>query len=244
MSAADAFIARLEAHALRAWPASIVREAPGGWLLRATPGLDRARSNNALPPCRQLAGAEIGPAVDAVEAFAAEQGIRPGVQVSPGHLHDALDAELERRGYEPGWPTDVLVGAAPAAVDSSPLIVDDHASAQWLDTWARAEGRDDAAAHAATVFALLAGGAHFARFGDHAAGIAVPGDGLCGLFCLAVAPDQRRRGIGERLVRALAAHAGEPQVYLQVEASNIAAHALYARLGFERAYGYRHRAQS
>ncbi len=241
MSTADAFIARLEAHALRAWPASVVRDAPGGWVLRATRGLDRARSNNALAPCRALAAAEIVPAVDVVEAFAAEQGIRPGVQVSPGHLHEALDAELDRRGYAPGWPTDVLAGAAPPGDDVDGLIVEDHASARWLATWARAEGRSDAQAHADTVFALLAGGAHFARIGEHATGIAVPGDGLCGLFCLAVVPEQRRRGLGGRLVRALVAHVGEPQAYLQVEASNAAALALYARIGFTRAYGYRHR---
>ena len=38
----------LERAAARGWPASDVEEA-GGWLLRATPGLGRARSNGALP---------------------------------------------------------------------------------------------------------------------------------------------------------------------------------------------------
>lgn len=44
----------LEAAAALAWPATIERSAGGGWLLRATPGLDRGRSNNALTPSREL----------------------------------------------------------------------------------------------------------------------------------------------------------------------------------------------
>jgi ribosomal protein S18 acetylase RimI-like enzyme len=237
VSAAD-----IERHAVDAWPAAVTRAAPGGWLLRATPGLDRARSNNALTPCRTLDAAEIAPALDAVEAFAAEHAIRPGVQVSPAHLHEALDAELVRRGYAAGWPTDVLVADTAGLAAPAPLIVEDHASDAWLDAWGRAEGRDAAsvAAHAATVFALLAGRAQFARLED-AVAIAVAADGLCGIFCLAVPPHARRSGLAQRLMRGLAC---ERHVYVQVESSNAAAQALYARLGFTRAYGYRHRVQS
>lgn len=73
----------LEAAAALAWPATTERSAGGGWLLRATPGLDRGRSNNALTPSRELLRGELDPAIEAVEAFAAEHSIRPGIQISP-----------------------------------------------------------------------------------------------------------------------------------------------------------------
>jgi ribosomal protein S18 acetylase RimI-like enzyme len=245
MSNPDALICALEAHAAGAWPATVARATADGWLLRATPGLDRGRSNNALTPCRELAAAEIAAGVDAIEAFAVEHGIRAGVQVSPLDLHGGLDAELDTRGYDVQWPTAVLLAdAAGVAVGAAGLIVEDHASDAWLAAWARAEGREDAAAHAATVFARLAGRGLFARLGCDAAGLAVPGDGFAGLFSLAVAPAARRRGLGARLVRALAAAAGEPRVYLQVEETNDPALGLYEALGFTRLYRYRHRVRT
>jgi ribosomal protein S18 acetylase RimI-like enzyme len=236
-SAAD-----IERHAASAWPAAITREAAGGWLLRATPGLDRARSNNALTPCRVLAASEIDPAIAIVEAFAAEHGIRAGVQVSPESLHRELDAELAFRGYEPQWPVSVLVADTPSIAATEPLAVDDYASAAWLAAWSRAEGRDQAsvAAHEQTVFALLGGRARFAQL-EGAVALAVHGDGLCAIFCLAVPSTERRRGLAQRLIRGLAC---ERHVYVQVDRSNLAAATLYARLGFGRAYDYRHRVQS
>lgn len=54
---------------------------------------------------------------------------------------------------------------------------------------------------------------------------------------IAVDPGLQRRGLGERLLRALvdqAREAGSRQLLLEVRADNAAALALYARLGFER----------
>lgn len=238
-------LARLEAHAAGAWPASITRRTPAGWLLRATPGLDRARSNEALPPTRPLTGAELPAALAEVEAFAAEHGLRPGVQVSPLELHRELDALLAARGWASRWDVLVLAGAvAPVARPDPAFIGEDHASDAWLRAWGRCEGRTDVEAHAATVFPLLRGRAVFGRLDDGAAaGICVRGDALAGLFSLAVDPARRRAGLGTRLVGALLA-AAQPDAelaYLQVESRNEAAIALYARLGFTTAYTYRHR---
>ena len=80
-------------------------EQPDGWLLRATPGLDRGRSNHALTPCRPLAEREVAPAIDRVCAFAAQHRIRPGIQVSPLELHRGLSAALDQRGWEGQFPT-------------------------------------------------------------------------------------------------------------------------------------------
>jgi ribosomal protein S18 acetylase RimI-like enzyme len=240
-------ICRLERHSVEAWPATVSERVDGGWVLRATPGLDRGRSNHALPPCRPLWAGEIPGAIEQVEAFAREHGIRPGIQVSPLSLHGTLMSELDRRGWETRWPVLVLAAVRSPEVWSDPGLAQslecaDHATPQWLRAWARCEPARDVKAHADSVFQRLAGRATFARLHDDAAvAIAVEDEGIVGLFCLAVDPARRRGGRGTALVRALLARSAAGVAYLQVESSNAPAIGLYARLGFSEAYRYCHR---
>ena len=237
-------VCRVEAHAVEAWPATVSEWVDGGWVLRATPGLDRGRSNHALPPCRPLWTEEIPAAIGRVEAFAEQHGIPAGIQVSPLSLHGALQRELDRRGWGRRWPVLVLAARRSDDVwssETSSVERFDHASPEWLSTWARCEPGRDVEAHARTVFPLLADRATFARLEDVAVGIAVDHDGLVGLYCLAVDPDRRRSGLGTALVRALLAGAGADTAYLQVEESSAPGIALYSRLGFTEAYRYCHR---
>lgn len=241
-------IARLERAAARAWPASVERAEPDGWLLRATPGLDRGRSNHALPPCRALSVEEITPAIERVRAFAAEHGTRAGIQVSPLALQRVLDDELSRRGWGTQWPTIVLLAERRAALHAAPeradlsAAISEEATVAWLDAWACCEPGRDVEAHRRTVFARLAGRARFARIGERAVAIGVEGDGLMGLFCVAVAPAHRRTGLGTAIVRELLSRSEAPLTYMQVEADNAPALALYARLGFGESHRYLHRA--
>jgi ribosomal protein S18 acetylase RimI-like enzyme len=233
---------RLEAHAVDAWPATVTERLDGGWILRATPGLDRGRSNHALTPCRPVEVDEIAGAIARVEAFARRHGVAAGIQVSPLSMQGRLMAELDRLGWERRWP--VLVLAAPIEGGGDPglaLDLADRATAEWLAAWARCEPGRDVEAHAGTVFSRLAGRATFARLGDVAVGIAVERDGLVGLFCLAVDPARRREGLGTAMVQALLAGAQARTAYLQVEESNAPAIGMYARLGFAEVYRYCHR---
>lgn len=234
-------VCRLEAHAIDAWPATVSERVDGGWVLRATPGLDRGRSNHALTPCRRLSASEIPDAIARVESFAARRGIPAGIQVSPLSLHDTLTSELDRRAWGTRWP--VLVLAAQVGGVGSELVLDvaDRATPDWLASWARCEPGRDVEAHARTVFSRLAGRARFVRLADAAVGIAVESDGLVGLFCLAVDPARRREGLGTGLVRALLARSKASVAYLQVESSNAPAIGVYERLGFSEAYRYCHR---
>jgi ribosomal protein S18 acetylase RimI-like enzyme len=219
----------------------------GGWVLRATPGLDRGRSNHALTPCRSLSASEIPAAIEVVEAFASRHGIPAGIQVSPLSLHEELQFELDRRGWGIRWPVLVLAAEVSAATATAPetsaLEIADHATPAWLAAWARCEPGRDVEAHVDTVFARLAGRATFARVDDRdaAVGIAVSGDDLVGLFCLAVDPARRRSGLGTALVRALLAESRADVAYLQVEERNASAVAMYRRLGFGEVYRYCHR---
>jgi GNAT superfamily N-acetyltransferase len=238
----------LEQHAVEAWPATVTQHVDGGWLLRATPGLERGRSNHALTPVRNLSTAEIPEAIARVEEFARVHGIVPGIQVSPLSLHGTLQRELDRRGWGTRWPVLVLAAARDEDVWSSELVSSvqwaDHATPGWLGAWARCEpGRHPAEidAHAATVFRKLAGKATFARLDERAVGIAVEREGIVGLFCVAVDPAYRRTGLGTGLVRALLARSSADTAYLQVAQANSPAVGLYAALGFTEAYQYCHR---
>ena len=239
-----ALVRRLEAHAVEAWPAAVTERVDGGWVLRATPGLDRGRSNHALTPCRPLSSSEEIPgAIERVEAFAQAHGIHTGIQVSPLSLHGALQRELDRRRWGTRWPVLVLAARRDEEAWAYSVSVEhaDRATPEWLDAWARCEGGRDVEAHARTVFPRLAGRATFARLDDVAVGIAVEEHGLVGLFCLAVDPARRRAGLGTALVRTLLAASRASVAYLQVEENNAPAVALYTRLGFAEAYRYCHR---
>ena len=232
---------------MSAWPATVTEPLDGGWVLRATPGLDRGRSNHALTPCRELRASEIPAAIASVERFADRHGIPTGIQVSPVALHGGLMDELDRRGWIRRWPVLVLAadrdeaGAWTEPELTSSLERADHATREWLAAWARCEPGRDVEAHAGTVFRDLAGRAIFARLDDAAVGIAVDHDDLVGLFCLAVDPARRRSGLGTTMVRSLLAGAVASTAYLQVEEDNTPAVTLYERLGFAEAYRYCHR---
>lgn len=227
---------------MQAWPATVTRQIDGGWLLRATPGLDRARSNNALTPSRPIAPHEIAPALERVHSFAREYSIVPGIQVSPTVLHPGLQAELDREGWSTQWPTLVLTGpVAQTSADARALTVTDHATEAWLAAWAQCEPGRDVQSHADTVFELLRGRAKFARIGSDAVGIAVEGEGLVGTFCVAVDPARRRERLGTSIVCGLLSTSQAELAYLQVEERNEGARALYGRLGFTETYRYCHR---
>lgn len=237
---------RLGAAAVRSWPATVTVAAPGGWLLRATPGLHRGRSNNALTPCRALDDAEIEPAIELVCEFSDEHSISPGIQVSPLELHDGLQQALDRRGWSRQSQTAVMTGPAkPIAGRPARVSADDHASRAWLQAWGRCEPGRDLDAHANTVFARLRGHACFARIGSDAVGIGIRHDRLVGMYCIAVDPARRRDGLGTAIASALLEKLGPGAElgYLQVQETNAAARGLYGKLGFTPQYRYCHRAR-
>jgi len=76
-----------------------------------------------------------------------------------------------------------------------------------------------------------------------ACGHAVADAGLCGIFDLAVRPEFRRQGLGQRLLGALAgwgAARDSATCWLQVAPGNLPARRVYAAAGFNEVYRYRY----
>ncbi len=238
-------VARIEAHSVCAWPADDMRRTEDGWVLRATPALPaRGRSNHALTPARPLDRSEFDPAIARVAEFAAFNDIACGIQVSPIDLHVPLLEDVAARGWEIHQAVLVMtVDTASLASDGEfelELEVTDTATPEWVAAWAHCDQRQDVEEHVQSVFPKMAGRARFARSGNRAVGISVELDGIVGLFCLAVAPEVRRQGLGKALVCSMLAQHAAPLAYLQVFSENAAGCGLYESLGFEEEYRYCH----
>jgi N-acetylglutamate synthase len=240
-------IARIEEHCVYAWPPETVDHTPDGWILRATPGLPlRGRSNHALTPPRVLAPSEYDLALARADAFASGQGIDCGLQVSPLEIHIPLLDELAARGWDIHQSVLVMtaetasVGDGAANYSALALQVNDHATPEWLAAWTHCDPRPDVDAHVEHVFPKMAGIARFLHAGKRAAGISVEHDGMVALFCLGVAPELRRQGLGKALVRGILADCDSALTYLQVFSENEAGRALYDSLGFQESYRYCH----
>ena len=245
-------ISRLEQVAALGWPAPDTR-AMGGWLLRAADGWT-GRANSVLPlgsPDRPLDAA-----LTAVRQWYAERGLPARFQI-PLPLRSDLDAELDRRGWEAYNPTLVRVARIdevravardrrlPAAIfDSTP-------SEAWLGAYHYRGGSHlppvavrVMTAAADPVFASVTVDGVLAGIGRAVVDYDTDGQGWCGITALETVPEFRRMGIGQHLVVALLTWAfgrGASQVYLQVMEDNVAAHAMYDRLGFTTSHSYHYR---
>ncbi|MFD0686084.1 GNAT family N-acetyltransferase [Actinomadura fibrosa] len=244
LATADAF--EVESRAVRAWPAETAEER-GGWLLRHSPGVDRKRSNSALPLSDDAV-----PDVEEVESFYAERGRPARVQVSPADRYRALDAALAARGYAAQAATlvltaaaaDVIGTAAPGGGAAGVVVAEADDRTRWpslfgeLGVPADGIGVIERIVPPAVVLAVHDAGRPAGM------GLFVADTGWAGVFCMATRPDLRRRGIATAVLAAgarWAAAQGADRLYLQVEAGNGAARTLYERAGFTLSHGYHYR---
>jgi ribosomal protein S18 acetylase RimI-like enzyme len=236
----------LEAVSLRTWPPLHVEEYDG-WVLRAGGGVT-GRANSVWP--RDTGVLDIDSKLSAVERFYATHGLRSMLQLSPASRPPGLADLLQARGY--------AVRAAPRAVQTAPLRpVADMCDASDVritphldDTWFGIVGEVNTTfgRNAPTARALLRGveapSAYAVVLLDGqpaAAGRGVVDGRWLGIFNMATLPGFRRRGAARAVLSALAAWAsslGATDAYLQLEADNDAAPALYEKAGFTTAYEY------
>ncbi|MFJ8042915.1 GNAT family N-acetyltransferase [Kitasatospora sp. NPDC096147] len=235
----------LQRTAARGWPA-VEQEPLGEWTLRASAGFTRrANSVQALGD----PGLPLPQALAAVDDWYAARGLPGYVEVSVPGSPDGLAEELTRCGAELA-PT--LVRTAPLAAlvklgqGGDRVRLSRTADAAWLSRYRRV-GDDPALERAA--HQVLHGGPSvwFATVpGPDPAAPAAIGrcviDGPWACFgAVEVAPEARRAGLASALMAVLAARAAEEGAtggYLQVEAENAGAIALYDRLGFTTSHTY------
>ncbi|WP_067180336.1 GNAT family N-acetyltransferase [Microtetraspora niveoalba] len=228
----------------RAWPAPH-RVAAGDWVFRHAGGVSK-RANSVLalgePP-------DLAKAIDEAEAFYADLG-HPCVFSIGGGATPALDAELDSRGYRMVDPTLLMTRSSLEGLEGTdgPAIVCDP-SPEWSDTWWRVDGgrHPEGTEVSAKEWArrILTGvPAVYASLGAEAVGRGVLQGEWLGIYCMAVVPEARRRGLGGAVLRGLLGwgrEQGAEGAYLVVTEANLGARALYEREGFTVAGRYHYR---
>jgi ribosomal protein S18 acetylase RimI-like enzyme len=222
-----------------------------GWLLRFSPGkAKRARcvqavADGRLPLAERLA---------LCAAVLADAGLPMVVRLTPFSRPEGLDASLADLGYHLLDDTCVMVATRwPAGAEPLPAgwQLDPVGHADFAEAVGGLRG-SPAGQRAAQAERLAASpvpyqGWVLRRAGDAevlACGQTATEGDLVGLYDVFTHPAVRGQGLARRLCAALlsqARAAGARVAYLQVEADNLPARAIYQRLGFVDAYRYHYR---
>ncbi|MFD5558333.1 GNAT family N-acetyltransferase [Streptomyces sp. NPDC127068] len=237
----------------RAWQ-PVEHERLGDWELRAAAGFTR-RANSVLPLGDP--GVPLDEALALVRKWYEERELPAYLQTATGArgTQEELCAELEARGWTREVSAEVRIApltplatpertAEPAAV----VRVERDFDADWLRRYQRSrepgpEVRQVLAAGApgTTVWFASVDGEPGAP--PLAIGRCVVDGRWAGFMAVEVAPGARRGGLGTAVMAALAGRAlaqGASAAWLQVEADNAPALAMYGRAGFTTHHAYHH----
>jgi GNAT superfamily N-acetyltransferase len=223
-----------------------------GWLVRFSPGrAQRARCINAVAPGRLALSQKLAQC----QALYRNAGLRLIFRITPFSQPAGLDDWLAERGYHHFDETRVMVCQALPRLPAEPMpedtrleIVASEAYAHIIgefrgSAWAGRQAHAERLKHSPVPFHGLV-----LRSTDDAVlacgQFAIEAE-LVGLYDVFTALAARGRGLSRRLCGLLLAQAREQGAriaYLQVDADNHAARAVYHRLGFVDGYAYHYRA--
>ncbi|MFI4934912.1 MAG: GNAT family N-acetyltransferase [Caulobacterales bacterium] len=234
----------LEPIAARAWRAG-EEAALGGWRLYASAGFS-GRINACWPlaaPDRPLAEA-----IAAVEAWYAARGLKPIFKIVPAAEEPAgLTAALAAGGYRPRTRTLMMTGPVAGEADATVRVASELDAA--FEAVFAAAGTGDPGDTRERLEALgrIVPPRGFARIDVEGAPAAIGAAAVegewAGIFGMRTDPAYRRRGLARAVLASLLAFArgaGARRAYLQVEADNASAIALYGSAGFETVYSYQY----
>ncbi|MET7537351.1 GNAT family N-acetyltransferase [Streptomyces sp. NPDC005507] len=231
--------------AARAWQ-PVESERLGDWEMRAASGFTR-RANSVLPLGDP--GLPLDEALSRVRAWYERRGLPAYIQTATGAegTQELLCAELEAREWVREVSAEMWVGGlAPVADGVDPgdrVELTREPGEAWLGRYQR-KGASEVALKVLTAgpsvwFATVPGGG-----GEpDAIGRCVVDGRWAGFAAVEVAPSRRRQGLASAVMTALSRRAleeGASAAWLQVEADNEGARALYGRLGFAAHHAYHH----
>ena len=239
-------------------PAAI--EALDGWLLPMDHGGFIGRARSAVPLAHE-AGEGHGAAatvfdpgvVERIESRYRAFGIAPWFRLPECAAVEPIAVALVARGYAVGAPTWVLVvdaerlrHVARGAASPIPVTLGRRPDAGWEGVFF-GEGFDPAEGRARVAALSRAADAVYVSARDDTSVVAIGtgafAEGWVGVHGMRTLPAARGRGYATRVIDAIAEAAlarGLTRMFLQVEADNAPALALYERLGFRRAWCYRY----
>lgn len=222
-----------------------------GWLVRTSPG--KAKRARCVQPVAD-GRLPVDERLDLCAALFRDAGLPLFLRITPFSRPEGLDALLEARGMHRIDDTRVMVSSEVPA-DAVPLppgyAMERLAAADFAEQVGAMRGSPAAqrAAHAERLAQspVPYEGWVLRRREDGrvaACGQVAAEAGLVGIYDVFTDPAERGRGLASSLCQNLLAMArarGAAVAYLQVDAANHAARAVYRRLGFADAYGYHYR---
>src|SRR5262249_5741533 len=165
----------------------------------------------------------------------------PAALAVPLPAQAPADRTAARLGWTPDADAEVLTAAVHAGPADPGVLLSPALTPRWGAAY-RARGVPPVGPWVLPAPDLVA----VASVSEGGTAVAIGGgvvlDGWLGVAAVEVLPDHRRRGLARRVVAALTAWGaglGARRCYVQVDAGNAPAQALYAALGFGRHHRYR-----
>ncbi|MFC8230977.1 GNAT family N-acetyltransferase [Streptomyces sp. NPDC057287] len=232
----------------RAWQ-PVESELLGDWRLRAAGGFTR-RANSVLPLGDP--GVPLGEALGRVRGWYGDRGLPAFIQTATGAegTQERLCADLEEHAWRREVTAEVRIAALAPIGDLDTDVSAVRTARQPDDAWlSRYQRFETPGPHVLTVlgsgpsvwFASVAGDGPEGV--PAAIGRCVVDGRWAGFMAVEVGPEHRRRGLATAVMTALARAAldeGASAAWLQVEADNEGARALYDGMGFATHHRYHH----